>query len=46
MRYLKPEMEIVELKVEDIIVTSFVGEENGTPGNEGDITTPDNDWGN
>ena len=46
MKYLKPEMEIVELKVEDIILTSFVDEGDGTPGNEGEITTPDNDWGN
>lgn len=46
MKYLKPEMEIVELKVEDIIVTSFVAEGAGTPSNEGDITTPDTDWGN
>ena len=43
MKYDIPQMEVIELNVKNIIITSFGNGGEGTPGNEGAVTPPD-DW--
>lgn len=45
MQYLKPEMDIVNLEVINIITASVTEGENGTTDNEDVVTPPSGSWG-